>query len=309
MKILELDQGSKEWDTWRINKATASRAAVIMDCVPSYRTVKTLEDLESDMVGLTPEPDEYLKGLFKRGHKLEQECRETLFPDFDPCCVELDAGDVFVASFDGLSELIDYGDNAKYAWVEIKSSPDHKENSSVWQTMINGTDYRSKIQDHNWWQLCHQAGVLSEAHAMKCYFTVWIDEYMHETVEVPISPLLSGWKELLSRWTVFLSDQHKREIHRRDHEWYSACEEWREAKTMNDMWKKKFERSKNNLLKLSMDGNGRMGDGVEVVQSTRRGTIDYAKAAKSLYKEKDFVDWAEQYRKPGSIATYVKEIK
>ena len=70
------------------------------------------------------------------------------------------------------------------------------------------------------------------------------------------------------------------------------------------------------LIDLAEDGQGHKGGGIVVDGHTRKGSIDYQVATKSLYKElygdivtKEFMEWAEMFRKDSIRVTAVKEDK
>ena len=67
MRLVNLEQGSPEWNRWRREKATASAAAVIMSCTPRWMNVRTWPDLHLSMAGLGPIPSKWEQRAYDHG--------------------------------------------------------------------------------------------------------------------------------------------------------------------------------------------------------------------------------------------------
>ena len=115
MKIVNFEQGTDEWLQWRRNKPTASRAGTIMGCSPWKP--KTWDDLHVEMAGFEEEHSEFVLRMFEQAHAKEKECREYLYPDFEPVCLEQGK---FTSSLDGICPVKEIEVKQRYDWIEIK---------------------------------------------------------------------------------------------------------------------------------------------------------------------------------------------
>lgn len=109
MKILDLQQGTDEWNRVRATRFTASEAPAMMG-VSKHQTRTRL--LDQKATGLTPDVDEYQQRIFDKGHAAEADARpiaeRIISEDLYPVTCEDDEGRL-LASMDGLTMLEDVG--------------------------------------------------------------------------------------------------------------------------------------------------------------------------------------------------------
>ena len=293
----DLVQGSPEWHAWRAGKATASQAATVMNCALYHP--KTWADLRMDRMGLSPEPDDYTKGLWARGHAKETEYRFNLAEQYKPVCVELD-DTPFAASLDGIATEFIFDETQITSWLEVKAPRDTR--SKVWKMAALGDDMRSRdmrscIPDHYWWQMVHQAGVLPQT-AQYCRYMVYIDIDTFHSFEIPAEDLRADWPTLKAEWERFLSGV---EQGRSDLNWRSTARRWQEVKSQLDDLNHQEATLRSALIGMSADGQGEQGCGVKVSKVTRKGTVDWKQATADLYQGNELETWSEGYRKPDSV--------
>jgi len=103
VKLIDLKQGSKEWNQHRATHFNASEAAAMLGISP-YKTRDEL--LREKATGLVPEVDAATQRRFDEGHRFEAFARpvaeETIDEDLYPC-VGVVEGTKLSASFDGLT--------------------------------------------------------------------------------------------------------------------------------------------------------------------------------------------------------------
>ena len=153
MRVLNLEQGSKEWLEARKDYFCASEAPAMMGA-SKYVSRRELLAIKSGVN--QPEIAEFKKQLFDRGHKAEASVRGHFESDhletFTPCVIALNTGELpLLASLDGLSE-------SNEIW-------EHK----IWNETLADNVSNSVIEPHYYWQLEHQMLV---AGATKAYLTV-----------------------------------------------------------------------------------------------------------------------------------------
>ena len=108
-KIVNLVQGSKEWQDLRTKRFTASEAPAMMGA-SKYQTRTQL--LDQKATGLVPEVSEHQQRIFNEGHRTEAAARpiaeRIIGEDLFPVTCEDDEGRL-LASMDGLTMLGDAG--------------------------------------------------------------------------------------------------------------------------------------------------------------------------------------------------------
>ena len=154
MKILDLVQGTFEWNAVRAKHFTASEASAMMGCHP---TVKRSELLRMKATGDVKEYSQWVEEvLFANGHRVEALARpiaeKIIGEELYPCTATDDAGEL-LASFDGLTM-----DEA--ICCEIKQHNSEK----VAQVAESGT-----VPACDYWQCVQQIAV---AEAEKCLYVV-----------------------------------------------------------------------------------------------------------------------------------------
>ena len=332
MRLVELDQNTEEWLDWRRSKLSASNAGVIMLSTPSWMPVRTWEALRG-----RSEPEarsEFLDLAAEHGQKTEPIARARFAPDLPAVCAEMDEDDRFAASLDGWNPETN-------TWLEIKCPMVGRRSKHLmqWKT-FEGDRIDRRIQSHVWWQLVHQAAVVGDPSAT-CQFVVWVDEDNYINERIPALLLLTYWPALKEQWirwamgedpprtckicgTVEWSlepltngqcwecedinvhtEEEKAEERRlkgldnretATHEYLSALAEHNRVTA-------RLDEAKAALLHL---GPGE-GYGVRVLVYEYAGSIDWQKAAKSVYDGKDVKEWSEGFRKPARTVTKITE--
>ena len=181
MKILDLQQGTDEWNRVRATRFTASEAPAMMG-VSKYQTRTQLLDQKS--TGLLPDVDEYQQRIFDKGHASEAAARpiaeRIIGEDLYPVTCEDDEGRL-LASMDGLTMLEDAGF-------------EHK----LWNEKLVKQVEAGELEPHYTVQMDQQmlvsgAGKIlfmcSDGTEENC---VWM---WYERDEAAIKALLSGWEQ------------------------------------------------------------------------------------------------------------------
>lgn len=305
MKLNDLVQGTPEWHAWRAGLAMASEAAVIMDAAPTWAPVKTWSDLRAAKVGLEASRSDFLDKAAERGKDEEEKARFIVCPTHRPVCATAPRG-VYGASLDGW-------DADMRSWVEIKCPMKGVDSTAFKLAAADhaSTDLRSRIQEHVWFQLVHQAHVVGKKNADHAILIIWggfvedieaegVSESPYIDMVVPIDVLLEDWPMLEERWKSFLAGEAPG---RHDAPWELAARQWLDAEARLKEAKADQDAARKALVELSADGDGSKGAGVKVTESTRQGNVDWPKyAAEKLHggDVKEATKDAESYRKPAS---------
>ena len=299
--ILQMEQGTPEWLEWRRTKCTASHAAIIMGDQPDWSPVRTWADLRDVMAGFEPErkSSEYLDRVAALGLAAEDGARAAYMPNAKPCIAVLDDDDRFTASLDGF-------DVERRQWIEIKR-PAHGVKSKMIKRLMeaNGSDIKDFIMPHIYWQLVHQAAVL-EGTAESCLFVAWVERPPDATMtlRIPTKELLVDWPILKEQWIRFLDGYPQGDV---DHEWVELAMEYKSLKLNTDMHIAALKEVKDKLIAFGP----RKGCGVAVIESTRKGTVDYNKAVNNLWEGSadELKKYLDMYRKPDTTSISIREVK
>lgn len=154
MRLIDIKQGTLEWDSWRKGKLSASKAPKILGVCP-YQTAFELWEEE---VGLRePQPT---SSNMQKGLDVEDEARSWFHLETGiyviPACVEHSENPLFIASLDGLSEDLKTG-------LEIKLVKNEYHEMAL----------QGKITDHYYSQVQHQMFVTG---LNKWYYLSWRKE-------------------------------------------------------------------------------------------------------------------------------------
>jgi putative phage-type endonuclease len=176
MKILNHDQGSKEWLQWRQTRVTATDAGVILDLNPW----ENIQQLWERKLGLLA-PKESTKAM-RRGQELEPIARTLLndkYPgnNFQPMVIEGDGDDYWMgASLDGISQY-------KNIICEIKCPGISTHRNVVnWQLQPN---IIYSIPDYYYSQIQHQMYV---ANVEYCFYVSYNPDYVEKTFQTLCFP-------------------------------------------------------------------------------------------------------------------------
>ena len=297
MKIIDLEQGSPEWHAWRATKATASNSAVIMNCAPSYYSVRSWADLRIQEAGLGAEPDQRTKEAWAHGREREAAARKWLEAnaeaDCPPVCIEA-AESPFAASLDGFSP------NQIMLAAEIKC-PVSGHRSKMYRQLSEWfagqeNDERKAVPDHVWWQIVHQAFCLDAERGMLAY-VVYIDDENAHRLDIPIERLREDWPSLRAEWLRYLAGEDQFPAENAD-DFSNLAATW--LKFNSDVVEATTNRNdiRDKLIAIVPNGQNKMaGFGVSVSKSARKGSVDWKKVAAELGVDDTL---AEKHRKPDS---------
>ncbi len=186
MKILDVIQGSPEWEAVRAKHFTASEAPVMMGAA---KTMRRSELLHAKATGDEREISEWVKtNLFDKGHEVEAAARpiaeQIVDEDLFPATATDDDG-YLLASFDGITLLEDAIWECKQ-WNEAKA-----------EKVRNG-----EIPEEDYWQVVQQ---LIVSKAVRCLYMV-TDGTEEKTVYVWTEPDADDKAKLLAGWAQFAED-------------------------------------------------------------------------------------------------------
>ena len=298
-KIVDVEPGSEGWRQWRRKVRSASDAAVIMGCAPSYWERRTWADLRSTVP--RPAPSYYTRQIWAYGHAREEAYRERYHPHLS--AVNLQRGD-YGASLD-IAEL---GAPLGSRWWEVKSPI--AETSKMWEAAQSAEPWliRSKIP-HVWWQLVHQAYVVGDDMSV-CYLVVNRPTGVGQvTIPIPHGALVADWRLLKSEWEAYAAGL---DAGIRDEGWDTAAKAYLEADDALKEATADRKRARERLLALAEEEDDPRGAGVAVSTSKREGRVDYKTMAFDLVPDLPDDDWeelAEKYRKPGFTVQTIRRIK
>mgnify|MGYP000137840473 CR=1 FL=1 len=279
MNIIELEQGSDSWKSWRRTHRMASETPAVTRRSPyqnweGLRKVKRGEDIANSWI-------------LQHGHDYEPIARAYAAAEtglmFTPVIVQ--EGE-YGASLDGLESN---------SIVEIKC-PATGRRSKTWQMAEQGL-----IPSHYDDQIIHQLAVSG---AEICYFTVY-DSGSNKGIIIERRPDESAWKNIQKQWDEFwpwhlTEDVDPAKDMRKDKPWREAAEQYVAAKRIADQFAKLAEGHRSRLVELAA-GATSIGAGVNVAMLNKAGSIDYKAALKSLAPDADL----EAFRKPGTNETRV----
>ena len=261
MKIVELEQGTNNWKTWRNQKITATDVAVILDMSPWG---KTPLQLWKEKTGF--ELPETANSAMSFGLSKEEEIREHAAAEygtkFMPVCIEHRTNSWAAASLDGYSE-------EKNMILEIKTCNflDHI-------TAINKKIPKKYYPQIQWQIYC--SGLDSAIYA-----SFHKDDIVYVEVEKDekfINDALIKCEEFYTYLTECIpppkttKDFEKVE----EPEAFIKAQQYKEADELEKEAKKRKEILKKELLEFGDDGNFEIGD-LKIYRINQKGRIDYDK--------------------------------
>ena len=255
---VDLEQGSPEWHAWRRSKYTASEAAVVMGCAPSWWEISTPDQLRAyKETGEKAGVSEYVEKMRAAGHRIEDVQREV---NVFPACFERGP---YGASLDGYDPVYE-------GWYEIKGPRDR--NSKIYRAAISSDKCRDQVLDYVWWQLVHQAHVVPDD-LQYCVYIVAPDDRAKkiETV-IPRKWLLEDWPTLEAAWQAFAEGRPNLPADGDE----ALALEYMEALREHDHAKSRLDRAKAALLAA---GPRTIPDLVEIEETPVKGRIDWKRAA------------------------------
>lgn len=285
MKIIDLEQGSKEWLKWRLTRHTATDSPVCLGVSP----YKTKRDLFFEKMGLGEAVDTSKEYIFAQGHKAEaflrDYIRETLGYDFAPICAESSEIPYMAASLDGHIPGVGVAEMKLMGTSAIKS------------IIAKGA---GEIPEHYMIQVQHQMYVAQEE---KAFFSCFDNKKTGHVIEVArdesiIKRILveaERFRELVEKNqapplseqdTFYITDQEQREKFRA----------LRDLKERMDALKAQYEALEKEV-KENPPHCKVFCEGVNLTKVTRRGSIDYSKIPEIKKLDKDYL---EKFRKADS---------
>ena len=279
-KQVDLEQGSPEWLEWRRSKYTASEAAVVMGCAPSWWEISTPDQLRAyKKTGEKPGVSEYVEKMRADGHAMEAIQREE---GVEPVCFERGP---YGASLDGYDPVFE-------RWYEIKAPRDRQ--STVYRAMKSTGHNRDLMPDYIWWQLVHQAYVVPDDSDTCIYIVAPSDGAREVSMGLPRSVLLEDWPKLETAWQAFSEGRPNLPADGDE----ALALEYIEALREHDHAKSRLDRAKAGLLAA---GPRTIPDLVAIETSPVKGRIDWQKAAKDAG-----VEDGEEYRGEPTTRTTIK---
>ena len=289
-EIVAVEANTPEWHEWRATVRTASQAPVIMGAAPSYWQTRTWDQLRNEPVGERPAPDEFTQALYDRGHRMEQQWLKAHVLRPRPVCLQRGP---FSASLDGHID-----DPLGFQWWEIKTVRNAR--SKLWQ---NRCTEAHKVPAHVWWQLVHQAHVVGDPSAI-CLLVVVLSETEWYQLRVNASLLLDYWHTLEEQWEQYAAGGQPGLA---DDAWLTAAGDYLAAKEAADSAAETLKQARATVLGLAAEQDGKaVGGGIQVITSSRQGSIDYKTMAREWMRkfegmhmqEGEFDEEAERFRKP-----------
>ena len=279
-KHVRLKQGSPEWHEWRRSKFTASEAAVVMGCAPSWWEISTPDQLRAyKKTGEKPGVSKYVAKLRADGHAMEGIQREE---GIEPACFERGP---YGASLDGYDPVFNQ-------WLEIKAPRDR--DSKIYRAARLTGMARDQMPDYVWWQLVHQAYVVPEDCDTCVYMVAPNDGSGRISIGFSRAELLEAWPTLEAAWQAFAEGRPNLPADGDE----ALALEYMEALREHDHARSRLDRAKAGLLAA---GPRTIPDLVAIETSPVKGRIDWQKAAKDAG-----VEDGEEYRGEPTTRTTIK---
>jgi len=303
MKIVDLTQRSPEWLRWRAQGVTASEAAVVLGRSP----YKTPWRLWAERTGLAREPDLSANPHVRRGNALEDAARQAFEERHGtlllPLCGESEEHPVLRASFDGIAD-----DGSP---VELKV-PAERTFAEVSAKKTEAAAFRLY-----WPQVQHQFFVADADHGWLVFFGGPEPERLLEFPVERDEAFLSGElvPECLSFWEAIAKRKEPKRDPARDlyvpvgeelDHWSVLAGEYRDLLREKACLDALLKESKEELARIEAALIAMMGGflaaetaGLKVTRFLQNGSIDYAKALKTLLPDLDPSEF-ENYRRKAS---------
>lgn len=259
MKIIELEQGSPEWLSWRRTVITATDASIIMGNNPW----DTPYSCWQRKLGLIPEKES--NEAMERGKRLEPEARAKFIEDYEihmtAAVVESTEMDFLGASLDGISPLggslleIKCGGSKLHSMAERGEIPVYYQDQMQHQLLVTGAD------------MCYyysydgKEGICIE---------VYPDPAFREAF---IPKARDFWKCIAFSEPPPLQDRDYKDMSQ-EPSWRLMANQYREICDQMELLEERKQELRKGLLNLCGDHNC-LGDGVKVMKTIMRGRIAY----------------------------------
>ena len=271
-KIIELEQGSPEWLSYRRTKITATDTAKIMNLSPFCTPLQLWEE----KLGLresTPINDK-----MREGSLMEEQARDFLNSlsetNFKPIVLESIDFPFMMASLDGMNSVGDI--------VEIKCG------KKSYEDLKEG-----KIPDYYYAQIQKQIYV-SNSICCKYFCYRSENEHMYNIInrdDAFIEKMIEAEKQFYQCLLNFFPPPatDKDFIKKDNDDWYKHTEIWKNTKRQIKILEAKEEALRHELIAMC-DGQSSQGNGVRISKTITKGRVDYSNI--EALKEIDL----EQYR-------------
>lgn len=304
-----------EWHAWRRSRCNASEASVIMGEAPKWMDVRTWDDLRAVKAGHDMPPSPWALEAFRHGHQTEARILED-YPNYAPTCIMMERDDRFAASIDGLLEQPADPASPEPLWLEIKAP--YSRNSQLLSKVqelarlgarseTDGTkEFRRKLP-YIFWQLVHQAAVITEEHPVAeevgCLLLAEDRHARRAELRLRANMLLNYWPELKGRWEKFLRDGAQ---YRADGQWREAAQRYAERKAGHERSQQLLTEARDALIELA-GGREVCGSGLRVASIKRSGAVDWVQVAAHIEAAHgiDLKPLVDQHRKPSTEAWQV----
>lgn len=271
--LIELEQGSNEWLSWRRQHIGASDAGVILGCDP----YKTPYQLWQEKLGMfTPEVTSAMQYGKDNEEKARQYFNHEMNVNVIPRVMVHPMISYMAASLDGLSEC-------RKVLLEIKCNGSKNHQIAKEQG----------LPPHHYAQVQHQMEVIG---VNKCYYLSYVetDPVIIEVLKDYrfISKMLISQHEFWKCIEEFTPPtmSNKDYMHISNPSFSDIAEEWRKTNQELRRLQEKERELKDTLINMC-NGNSSIGGGVKLSKRVRKGSIDY-----SIIKELENVN-LECYRK------------
>lgn len=239
----ELVQGTDEWLRWRVGKASASEAPLLMKSplrlADQWNATTRFAGNEATAHGNNSEP-------------IAREAYNTKYGILcQPICV---SDGRYAASLDGWCA-------EKQHVIEIKC-PFSGKRSKTWREAKKG-----KIPSDYYWQVVQQVALTG---AKSGAFVVWVDDEIL-VIDLPIDDLQRDWFQLRNAWDIFLDTWESSEVNLG---FRIATNIYRAARDDLINAQEAEKEARERLLKFS-NGSDVRANGVTVVWYERAGNVDY----------------------------------
>jgi len=261
MKIINLEQGSEEWLSWRKTVITATDCPAILGSSPWATAYKCWQK----KLGLIPE--QKTNDAMERGKRLEPVIRDRFIKKYGlnmtPIVVESSEYDFLGASLDGLSDC------GKYI-LEVKTG-----GNNLYKMAQDGV-----VPQYYLDQMQHQLLVTG---AEKCFYQVGSEDAEKDIV-IEVFPHPDFAKNFIPVARAFLKciafneppalqDSDYKDMSD-EPKWKGFANEYRKLNEQIKNLEEVKESYRKELLKLCGDQNC-LGDGIKVMKTTVRGRVAY----------------------------------
>jgi putative phage-type endonuclease len=259
MKIIQVEQGSSEWLSWRKSVITATDCPAILGSSP-WSTAYKVWQRKLDLI-----PEQKSNEAMERGKRLEPEARAQFVQRFgvemESMVVESTEFDFLGASLDGMSHLAN-------SILEIKCGGEK----------LHAMAKKGEIPPYYMDQMQHQ---LLVTRASKCFYYSFdgVDGICIEVLPDPefeakfLAKAREFWKCVAFNEAPALQDSDYKDMSH-DMPWINIANDYKKVSWQIKELEARKEEYRRLLLNLSGDQSC-MGEGVRVMKTTVRGRVAY----------------------------------